>query len=1257
MYDSFTKRRKLWSLIAILLLVPLLSVGLPWGLAAPQPAEAGTCPHDPEGGGPGVVTLDECVTTTHFIVYYTTDTDDSPHHINSEAQAQRVADNLEATWDRYVNDPDFDLRVPKNTDVEELEVWIYDIGYLGVTSSSWNYMKIDSGYVRNDDLLQTKATPLHELFHRVQYKYDKSDEDSWAVEGQAKFMEDQVFTDLDDASGTQYQLRSNSYLGSPNWDVTTASYNASLFWKYFTEQYGSATDEPELGVDAIRHYWEAGESPGVANTSSVDNALDALGYPAVTFDDVYRDWIVANYTKDLATVPDDKYAYVDDDGNPYSSVDKALNTSIGAGDYMTMTSEMIDRWGAQYYRVTPEPSCTSINFNFDLNSGSPAYNVLAIKSDELVGHWSSTSSDWSKTIFNDGYDEVVAVVGGNGSDVDVDIGYGCVDLSLNIVVPTTVDPAFVGSILDPEKFLVRLEVNSPQNIKVESLNAQDFGIMVGTKTADVILGAYVQSQFWLLVQAPTQDTAGDYDLSASFAAASDTEFTAIKYITVVHDDMLVIDRSASMTTNDKIGAAKNAATLYVDATADGNMLGLVSFNGDLNEPNDDAYLEEDLASVNSTVRSDLKTAIDGLVAEGWTSIGDGLYLALDRLETLGDADHPCTMVLLSDGMENEARYWDHPTEPSVKADVVGSDCVVDTIALGPQTDEVLLQEIANLSGGTYYYVPDDNALARGVDQVGADWRNELASTYEYIQGDVAGRTRVFEAVGEVASGKPMTYTMPIPDDITEAVFFVDFAPTGAQNWIDLYDPTGYEITCEEAGVRCEYDYPHILIHVVNPALVAGTWTLVINSYQGPNAEIQQGTPFIAGASGNSHRTLHVFLGTPLMDRLQGMQFPILAALSDSGPILGGMVGARIIGPTGMVYQLRLFDDGNHGDGAANDGLYGNTFTPTSDLNPGDQTQGSYRVHVQSLGLPGTIGPRYGQLAFTVEKGADTDGDLMPDVWEDLHGLNKLDPSDASEDPDLEALDNLGEYNAGTDPHNSDTDGGGENDYSEVNLFGQDPLDPADDQIVAIGWANATANVASNVLTFDVAPEYNRLRLARATATGLRAPDLDYVWVENNVAPTGTYTDTGLTNGTSYAYKLMAVDGDGHRSAVADAQMAMPQADPFPPSHGALLINDGAPQTASRNVTLSFLFEEPGIEEDVAEVLVSNPPDFAGASWQPYAPTMPWTLAAGLQMGDVASVYVKFRDAAMNESPDVAGDSIEYVGTTFNVYLPLVTRND
>lgn len=81
---------------------------------------------------------------------------------------------------------------------------------------------------------------------------------------------------------------------------------------------------------------------------------------------------------------------------------------------------------------------------------------------------------------------------------------------------------------------------------------------------------------------------------------------------------------------------------------------------------------------------------------------------------------------------------------------------------------------------------------------------------------------------------------------------------------------------------------------------------------------------------------------------------------------------------------------------------------------------------------------------------DSDGDGMPDWWEEAHGLDPysaLGNNGAAGDPDNDGLTNLQEYQHGTDPMNPDTDRDGFSDGVEVSQ-GSNPLNPGSVPLVA-----------------------------------------------------------------------------------------------------------------------------------------------------------------------------------------------------------------
>ncbi len=82
-------------------------------------------------------------------------------------------------------------------------------------------------------------------------------------------------------------------------------------------------------------------------------------------------------------------------------------------------------------------------------------------------------------------------------------------------------------------------------------------------------------------------------------------------------------------------------------------------------------------------------------------------------------------------------------------------------------------------------------------------------------------------------------------------------------------------------------------------------------------------------------------------------------------------------------------------------------------------------------------PSSGSYDMGADEFVDTDGDGLPDYWEIANGFDPMDdgtinPENGAEgDPDAEGLTNFDEYVHLTDPHQSDTDGDGRDDASEV----------------------------------------------------------------------------------------------------------------------------------------------------------------------------------------------------------------------------------
>ena len=125
------------------------------------------------------------------------------------------------------------------------------------------------------------------------------------------------------------------------------------------------------------------------------------------------------------------------------------------------------------------------------------------------------------------------------------------------------------------------------------------------------------------------------------------------------DVMLVLDKSGSMLSNNKIGALNDAVNNFVDVwnqsgiAKPGDKLGVVLFNQDAL----DWEIPPDLSAGLNPFTSTLKTAIttNSISAGGATSIGDGLKLAATHLINTTPNPPRRIILLMSDGRQNSDR--------------------------------------------------------------------------------------------------------------------------------------------------------------------------------------------------------------------------------------------------------------------------------------------------------------------------------------------------------------------------------------------------------------------------------------------------------------------------------------------------------------------------------------------------------------------------------------------------------------------------
>jgi Mg-chelatase subunit ChlD len=1250
----------------LLFLLCLLGSGERAGRAAPL-AQDSAPPGAPEACS-AIGGFSKTAEGTHNCVYYNTG---SQGDISS-SDATTTASYLDQTWNAYTstafgfNAPNVSGKLP----VEIKNSWSsgsctayawYKGSSMGGYTAPFDFMELYSMCYQYAGLTYAWSSITHELFHFVQYTYDTNYKNhtniEWVYDGTAQLMQDNSFSALDTWSQSAswpgaYNYVVNEYMANPNHDLTsyTARYQSELWWKYFSEQFGKVTTEPQRGVDAVKALWQS------INTSSdiaaINAAITKQGFTS-SFEKAFKQFTVANWTHNLTSLPNASYYYVDEkQGGPaYGTIKPASGGTINSSTGASWSGEKISRYGAKYYSAQIGSPCPVITAAFSRSSNTDAfYHLIGQKGSggaAFSKHLQGSGATWNAALINESYTRVTAIVGSLPYTSTVSLSLACISPKLQIDQPVSGAPAYVGLNTAPGKFLAKVLVTNGSGGPVTAGLSKDiFSATVNGKSASIVAGGFIQQEYWLQIQAPTQSANGTYNLvialktSGGTILASATSSASVVYDAKNGDQVLIIDRSGSMgapSDYTRLKAAQDAANLYVDVSRTNDGLAVVNFDDVANSP---APLQ--MAKVTAAVRTAAKTYINALTARNFTSFGAGMNQAYDQRKNHSTGNARCSFVLLSDGKENTAPMW-----ADVKANIQSLKCPVTSVAFGPAADKTLMESIAKDTGGTAFYndVYVDTQKTAAAPHLDT-WQAMdlgLGNTFEFAQEKSEDRQRLLAEEGQIPLGvTPNTHTVLVDEGVSEALFTLDW--TGiydARLRLDLVTPGGLTIAPETVP----YDYydeesMHLGWRILDPQ--PGTWQMVVSFEGGDDDPVH----YQVLVSGLSSLTLDLLLPDRVGGNyLSGNRIPINALLStDEGPLTGFMVEALVTNPSGVVTWLRLYDDGLHQDGGAEDGLYGNLFTRMNETQIADEpgedgapnptptkNEGTYSVkaiansdHFQRQALG----------SFSVLASPDDNGNGLPDTFEREYGV-----SDPFADPDGDGILNNGEYWLGTDPLNSDTDGGGENDGSEALVNGSDPLDPADDHVQPPQFVQARPGNGIVVLTYDVQPGYDHLSLFRSQSG--EGPWERWVDV---LPPGGVFTDT-VENGGTFFYQVEAMAPGGYFSGRVGTPGVTPSEDPVAPE-AWVVVNHGAEATPSLMVVLTFwpyrsdLPGEPDSFSDIEQVMLANTPDFEDATWQPFSQEIPWRMAAP-QGGTTAQVYARFKDGHGNQSV-VAVGTIQYL---------------
>jgi Ca-activated chloride channel homolog len=190
---------------------------------------------------------------------------------------------------------------------------------------------------------------------------------------------------------------------------------------------------------------------------------------------------------------------------------------------------------------------------------------------------------------------------------------------------------------------------------------------------------------------------------------------------------LVIDRSGSMSADQRIQNARKAAQMAVDRLGRDDILSVISY---------DDKVEIDVPATKMTDPVRVKSQIERLTPRGSTAIHAGLLAGANEVRKFKSRDRVNRIILLSDGLANVG-----PSKPSdfvsLGRELASEGITVSTIGLGRDYNEDLMAGLARSADGSHVFV-----------QESADLANFLAREFDDALGIVGQEVEIIFTLNE-----------------------------------------------------------------------------------------------------------------------------------------------------------------------------------------------------------------------------------------------------------------------------------------------------------------------------------------------------------------------------------------------------------------------------------------------------------------------------------------------------------------------------